>query len=921
MSRSAHVAAVAALAALAGPIVSRRVAAQQPRDSLRPPAGAAAARTAPRDTARPDTLRAAPSDPLTRFLGGFTFRNLGPAAFSGRVTALAVPRPYRKTIYVGAAGGGVWKTTNAGVTWRPVGDSIGALTIGDLAIAPSDTNVIWVGTGEKNSLRSQSWGNGVHKSTNGGRTWQHVGLTGTRSIGRIVIHPSNPAVVYVAALGHLWGPNPERGIYKTTDGGRTWSRILFVNDTTGFVDLEMDPTNPDVLYAAAWHRLRHGGSRMQGAGAGSGIYRTDNGGRTWTRLTDPRLRNGLPTERMGRIGLAIAESNPRVVYAFIAVDRAIVNTAQGAFGGVFRSADGGATWTHVNDVSANPHYFYDDVWVDPSNADRVYLTTTFLLKSRDGGRTFEQDSTANVHVDYHALWIDPADPQHMIVGTDGGVYVTWDGGRAWDHQQIPIGQFYTVTVDSSQTPYQVCGGLQDNGVWCGPSITRDSVGVTDADWYALHGGDGMWVQIPWHDPHTVYSETQFGNMARTDLRTWKRDFIKPMSLDAGAESGYELVWGWTPPLVLSQHDSTVLYAGANRLIRMRNRGNDWEIVGPDMTRADRSRPEPEGPSTSYHALFSIAESPRRPEIIWTGSDDGLVWVTRDLGRTWANVTDRFPRGAPTRCFVGAIVASRFADGTAYLVYDCHHRDDYRPHAYRTADFGRTWTQISSGLPADGGSLTIFEHPSNPRVLWIGTARGLFVTVDAGRSWRPFGRGLPPVPVEKMSMSFAQRELVLGTHGRGLWVANVSALDDYTETLLGEPARLFPIPPALQYYYSSTYHPYGARPFVARNPARGASISYYLRDAQPGPVDVVITTTAGDTVRRVSAPGYAGLQRATWDLTRDRPRPRERGGPVTAADLRRVQAGAYVVTLSVAGRRFQQRVTVRDWPPDRLGRVR
>jgi len=438
----------------------------------------------------------------------------------------------------------------------------------------------------------------------------------------------------------------------------------------------------------------------------------------------------------------------------------------------------------------------------------------------------------------------------------------------------------------------------------------------------VNGGDGMHVQVPWHDPHTVYSEYQFGTMSRLDLRTWKRDNIQPIAVDAGAESGYELRWGWTAPILLSQHDSTVLYVGSNRLIRMRNRGDDWEALGPDMTRANRQDPEPDVGSTSYHALFSIAESPRQAQILWTGSDDGLVWVTRDGGATWTNVTRNFPREAPTRCFVSTIAASHHADGTAYLTYDCHHRDDYRPYVYRTTDFGRTWTRIVSGLPADAGSLTVFESPRNPRVLWVGTATGAYVTTDAGARWIRFGRNLPPVPVEKFSMSYRTRDLVLGTHGRGIWIANVGPVEEMSDSLLNTPAYLFEVPPATQYRYSDTYPSFGSRPWVAPAPPRGVEISYWLREAQARGVELYVTTAAGDTVKKINGPAYAGLQRATWDLSSDRARPREKGAPTSTADLKRVLPGDYVVLLDVAGRKLRRPIVVREWPTDdRLGRAR
>jgi photosystem II stability/assembly factor-like uncharacterized protein len=911
--------ATLASAALLADLLAAPGAAQRPAT---PPRARTAARA---DTSgrRADTTAAPPKDSLTRFVESVSFRNLGPAAYSGRVTALAVPHTggAGKTFYVGAAGGGVWKTANGGITWQPVSDGLGVETIGDLAVAPSDTNIVWAGTGEKNSLRSQWWGDGVYKSTDGGRRWRNMGLKDSRAIGRIVIHPTNPDVVYVAALGHLWGTNPERGIYKTTDGGATWTRSLFVDDTTGFVDLEPDPTNPDVLYAAAWHRLRWGGSHMQGVGAGSGIYKTTDGGKSWTKLTDPARKNGLPTDRLGRIGVAVAAKDPRVVYATVQVDRGVTDPLRGRYGGVFRSSDAGATWTQVNDLQALPHYYYDGIFVDPTNPDHVWTVSPALLESKDGGKSFAPDSLHLVHGDYHALWINPGDPEHLIVGNDGGVYVSRDGGRAWEHMAIPIGQFYTVIVDSSLTPYQVCGGLQDNGVWCGPSRTRDTLGITDDDWYPVNGGDGMWVQIPASDPYTVYSGWQFGHLSRLDLKTWQRDDITSLALDAGQDSGYPYNWGWTTPILVSQHDPTILYVGANHLIRLTHRGDDWEVISPDLTRANRAHPAPEVGWTSYHAVFATAESPRSARVLWAGSDDGLVWVTRDGGKTWAEVSANFPNGAPTSCWVATIAASYHVEGRASLVYDCHHRDDYEPHVYRTEDFGKTWAEIGQGLPRGQGGLTVFEDPVNPRLLWVGTATGAYVTLDGGKSWRRFGKNLPNVPVECMAMSFAQKDLVVSTHGRGLWIADVAPLEEMTDTLLAEPVHLFTTAPAYLYRPRDTYPAWGSRPFVAPNPPRGAVITYYLKDLEPDGIKLVITTAAGDTIRHLTGVGYPGLQHVTWDLTRDQPRPRELGGPTSRDELRRVAAGDYVLRLTLGKRQLERHIVVQEWPADRLGRLR
>ncbi|MFI5279220.1 MAG: WD40/YVTN/BNR-like repeat-containing protein [Gemmatimonadales bacterium] len=872
------------------------------------------------DTSRADTSRQ--QGARARFVEATNIRPIGPAAYSGRVTSIAVPRsaePRPKTFYIGSAGGGVWKTVNGGVTWQSVSSGLGEQTIGDLAVAPSDTNTLWAGTGEKNSLRSQYWGDGVYRSTNGGRAWTRMGLEDTRSIGRVVIHPTNPGTVYVAALGHLWGPNPQRGVFKTTDSGRTWTKVLFVDDTTGAVDLVMDPSNPEVLYAATWHRLRWGGSHMEGVGSGSGIWKTTDGGTTWTRLTDPAKHNGLPTERVGRIGLAISPQNPALLFALIQVDRGVTDPGQGRYGGVFRSSDGGASWTQVNDLAANPHYYYDDIVVDPADSNHLYVTSAQLLVSKDGGRSFTPDSLAHVHGDYHAVWIDPLDPAHLVIGNDGGAYVSNDRGRAWWHMPIPIGQFYTVIVDSSQTPYQLCGGLQDNGVWCGPSRTRDTSGITEFDWYPVNGGDGMWVQIPADDPFTVYSGWQFGNISRLDLKTWQRDLIQPQSLDAGAESGYPFTWGWTTPILVSQHPGGAIYVGANRLFRMHQGGNDWEIVGPDMTRTPRQSPAPEVGYTSYHAIFSIAESPKTPAILWTGSDDGLLWVTSDTGKTWANVTTNLPRGTPADCWVGTIVASYHAEGTAYVALDCHNRDDYSPHVLVTHDLGRTWTEIGQGLPEGRGSLTVLEDVKNPRLLFVGTSNGVYVSADAGGRWLRLGRNFPDVMVERMALSFEEHELAIATHGRGIYIADIGPLQDMSDSLLAESAHLFAVAPALQARLRNTWPDWGSHPYTAPNPPR-AAISYYVRDVQAEGVRIVITS-GSDTVRTLNGTGYPGLQRVTWDLLRERPRPRELGAPTAPAELRRVLPGEYVAHLTLGPRKLEQRIVVRDWPQDRLGRIR
>ncbi len=902
------------------------------------------------------------------------FRLIGPANTSGRVTALAVPdTPGHKTAFVAFASGGVWKTTNAFTTSSSMSDDIGFASIGDLAIAQSDAKVIWAGTGERNSLRSNGWGDGVYKSVDGGKTWKNTGLAETMEIGRIAIHPRDANIVYVAALGHLWGVNSSRGVYKTVDGGATWQKVLFVDDTTGFVDLKMDPSNPEVLYAAGWHRLRRGGGTMEGAGAGSGIWKTVDGGRTWKRLTDPSLKNGLPAEAMGRIGLAIYPKNPRIVYTVIQVARSATDQGMSALGGVFRSDDAGATWTRTNDVSAVPDYYYNEIWVDPNDDRHVWLAGINVLASRDGGRTFESMDLGRVHSDHHALWIDPDDSQHMLLGNDGGLHATFDGGENWIHYSHPVGQFYQVEIDSTKVPYHVCGGLQDNGVWCGPSRTRERAGITNYDWYAVYGGDGFYSAVAVDSPQIRFAESQFGDVSRWNVDEWKYVRIQPLAEDAGVEAGFPFRWDWDTPFVISHFDPHVLYLGGNFLFRMPDRARRWEILGPDMTRANRANPEPDTGYTSYHSLHSIAESPLDGKVLWTGANDGLIWVTQDGGRTWRNVTNNIPDIAPRRCFVAEIEASRVNTQTAYAVYDCHQRDDYHAYVYRTTDAGQTWLRISGNLPDDAGGYVIREDPSNPRLLFIGNERGLYVSTAGGNQWQRLKNNLPTAAIRDMDIALREHELVVGTYGRSIYILDIAPLEQLTDSVLNATAAVFDVKPVRQFNYRNTYESYGAQFFHADNPSYGAQITYYLKNdigkdaaltvrrvsepapqpkraptavaartqprAQPNPRerDEGQTTTAplppagsppaaadsaDDVIQTLTGSGRPGLHTLTWDLTSKKERPRELGGPTSREELREVLPGRYSVTLKVGDQTFTRVFEViQGWEEKTPGRIR
>lgn len=828
------------------------------------------------------------------------FRLIGPATMSGRITAIDVANtPGRKVIYIGFASGGVWKSTNRGVTWTPVFDDAGTNNIGDLAVASSDPNIVWVGTGERNSLRSEGWGDGVYKSTDAGKTWKNMGLRASTQTGRIAIHPKNPNVVYVAAMGHLWGTNPERGVFKTSDGGVTWQKVLFVNDTVGFVDLKMDPQNPEVLYAAGWHRLRRGGGTMEGAGAGSGIWKTTDGGRSWKKLTDPALKNGLPTEAMGRIGLAISPKNAKLVYAVIQVARSSFNTQVSRFGGVFRSEDAGATWTRVNDVSAWPDYYYNEIYVDPNDDQRVYINSIQMAVSNDGGKTFSQMEMQRVHVDHHALWIDPDDSDHLLLGNDGGLHVSYDKGVTWEHFNHPAGQFYEVDPDTTKVPYHVCGGLQDNGVWCGPVRTRDRSGITNADWYAVGGGDGFRSAVSPDSPQIRFAESQFGAITRWNVDTGERESIVPEAEDAGAEAGRAFRWDWNTPFFISRYDPRILYVGANHVIRMSDRGRTWEVISPDLTRANIAAPEPDTGYTSYHSLHSIAESPKDRNVLWAGANDGLLWVTTDGGRNWRNITSAIPDAQAQRCVVAEIEASNFDARTAYVAYDCHQRNDYRPHVYKTTDGGQTFTSIAADLPADMGSWVIREDPLNPRLLFVGNERGLYVSTNGGAQWLRLKNNLPTVSLRDIDIVQRERELVVGTFGRSIYILDLIPFEELTDSVLALDAHLLTVRDASTGALFNTYESFANKFFTADNPPGGAQFTYYLKSDHGADVTLSIRRVGSDEViQTVTGSGRPGLHTVSWDLRSRRPRPREMGGPLTADALREVLPGGYSVSMKI-----------------------
>ncbi len=625
-------------------------------------------------------------------LQNLKFRSIGPAIMGGRIDDFAVVESDPRIIFAGTAAGGIMKTINGGVTWEPIFDGQPNSTIGDMALAPSDPSIIYVGTGEPNNRQSSSWGNGMYKSMDGGQTWQHIGLKDTHHIGRVVVHPSDPNIVYVAALGHLWGPNHDRGVYKTSDGGATWTQSLYIDDDTGVSDIAMDPQSPNILYAAAYERRRTVFG-YNGGGPKSGLYRTIDGGAHWTKLT-----KGLPaTGDVGRCAVEVYRKNSNIVYALVE------NLKDG---GIFRSEDKGVKWTRMSNTDPRPSY-YSQIRIDPNNDQKIWVLGAPLYYTEDGGRTFRQDRWQKIHSDFHAFWIDPADSSHMIAGSDGGITMTRDGGRNWDYlNNLPIGQFYEVAYDMRK-PYHLCGGLQDNNSWCGPSGTLSTRGITNDEWTTVCGGDGFYARIDPSDPNIVYAESQDGNVLRRDLRTGESRSIRPLEENDKAP---RYRFQWNSPMTISHFDPHTIYYGGNYLFKSTDRGDAWERLGPDLTTGvDRDKlpilgkvPDKDTLSRDdgvqqFPCITTISESPKDANVLWVGTDDGNVQVTRDGGKKWSNVVGKVP-GVKKGAYVSRVEASHFEPGAAYVSFDNHRSDDFTAYIYMTANYGCSWKRITAGFP-------------------------------------------------------------------------------------------------------------------------------------------------------------------------------------------------------------------------------
>jgi photosystem II stability/assembly factor-like uncharacterized protein len=859
----------------------------------------------PEPTRRPEQAGAEdenrPRDPMSSpTFNGLRFRSLGPAFTSGRVIGFAVDPNNSARYFVAAASGGVWKTINNGNTWTPVFDREGSYSIGSIALDPKNPLTVWVGTGENNSQRSVSYGNGLYRSDDGGKTWKNVGLKNSEHIGRIAIDPKDSNIVYVAAQGPLWGPGGDRGLFKTTDNGKTWKNILNISENTGVTDVVIDPQNPETIYAASYQRRRHMWTLIDG-GPESAIYKSTDAGVTWNKV-----RAGLPTTEMGRIGLAISPVDSNVVYATVeAGDRK---------GGIFRSNDRGGSWEKRNEFDAGAMY-YAHIVADPKEVDRIYVMNVFLMVSDDGGRTLRRLGERSKHVDNHDIWIDPNNTEHYLVGCDGGVYESHDRGANWFFKSnLPVTQFYDITTDNGTPFYNVYGGAQDNFAFGGPARTRSVSGIVNSDWFVTQGGDGFRSQVDPEDPNTIYAELQHGVLVRFDKRTGERMGIQPQI----GHNEDPLRWNWDSPFIISPHSHTRLYFAADKLFRSDDRGDSWKVVSGQLSRGlDRDKLPVMGKVWSMDAVAknqstaffgnasALAESPKKEGLIYVGTDDGLIQITEDGGQNWRRV-QKLPE-VPELAYVSRIVASNHDANTVYVAFENHQNADFKPYLFKSTDAGRTWTSIKSNLPANGPVWSIAEDHVNPNLLFVGNEFGLFFSIDGGQKWIQLKGGLPTIQVRDLAIQRRESDLVLGTFGRGIYI-----LDNYTplrllkSEMLKQDGLLFPVKDALMYIQAQ---PLGGRGksfqgesfYTAENPPFGATFSYYLREelktkkskrqeaerdavrkgaaiALPAQSDLraeeeeeapavifTITDSSGRVVRRLTGPITAGMQRVSWDL--------------------------------------------------------
>lgn len=867
-----------------------------------------------------------------KLLSAFPYRNTGPFRMSARTSDIAVPDgpDHLYTFYVGFWTGGLWKTTNNGTTFEPIFEKQDNLSIGAVSIAHSDPNTVWVGTGDAFTSRSSFAGDGVYKSTDAGQTWTNMGLRDTHHISRIRIDPTNPNNVYVASMGHLYSENSERGVFHSTDGGKTWQKSLYVDDKVGIIDMVMNPKNPKVLYAAAYDKKRLPWQMING-GTGSGIYKTVNGGTTWKRL-----EGGLPGGKIGRIGLDIYQKNPEIVYAI--VENA--NTAKPVdpkgprvptMGEIYRTADGGEHWVKMNpdNYNAMPKgpYYFTQIRVDPNNDQQIIVTGEPFRMSHDGGKTWPSDIFKGMFGDFRTIWIDPEDSKRIMIGSDGGLAISYDSGKTSDSfGHIPVGEIYNVSYDMEE-PYNIYAGLQDHEQWKGPSTGPMRFGTTPYDWVALGDGDGEYVQADTKDTRWVYSTREYGGHTRVDMKSGYEINIIPQP--APGEPDYR--WLWTPPFVISPNDSKTIYAGAQRLLKSTDRGDHWTPISPDLSTnpADKIMRESETGlpgGIPWFSISTISESPLTPGLIWAGTSDGKVQMTRDGGTGWNDMTDKLTKlGARVDGYVTRVQASAHAAGRAYVSKSGYKFDDFKAYLYRTDDYGATWKSISAGLP-DKPINVIFEDQKNPDLLFVGDDTGVFVTLDRGDHWVKMNNNMPNLPVFDITVQPRDRDLILGSYGRDFWITNISALEQLSSKVLAEDVHLFDTDPAVQrvtWCFGANDYFFGQRTAITPNKPSVMSIRYYLRDAANAVV--TIADADGKQVARLESKGQPGINTVDWNMNKpvvNSGNGRRRGGggggctangpgpgPAPVVD-QLMPLGEYSITLDVAGKQFTQKARIK-----------
>ena len=775
------------------------------------------------------------------------FRQIGPAISGGRITAVAGVPGKPDIYYVGSAAGGVFRTTNGGVTWKALFQHQPVASIGALAIDPENASVIWAGTGEANIRNDVSFGDGIYKSTDGGDHWTRMGLDGTFQISRIIVDPHNPNDVLVAALGDPYADSPERGVFRTTDGGKTWTKVLYVDPETGVADMAMDPKDPQVVYAAAY-RFRRTPWTFSDGGPEDAIYKSVDQGQTWMRLQG----DGLPKGPVGRIGLAIAPSDPNIVYAVMGTKNE---------GVLWRTDDAGRHWTMVtndHEVDVRPFYF-SHIAVDPSNPDHIFALSMYLMESRDGGHSFHPTGKSE-HPDNHAIWIDPTDPNRIIDGNDGGIIVSRDNAKTWAFiHNMAIGQFYHVAANN-QWPFMVCGGLQDNSGWCGTEDSQNPKGIIDRDWFDLNGGDGIYAVPDPANPEFIYNSTQNGVYMIYDRRTHQVHDIEPYPRDFAGEAvaGLRYRFDWNAGFAISPFNPQTLYFGANVVFQSTDGGRTSEPISPDLTRNDKAKQQSSGGSIVadnsgaevYDAILSIAPSPKNANVIWVGTDDGLVQVTRDGGAHWTNVTAAIP-GLPPWGRIEAIDASPYSAADALIAVDCHFSGDFTPYLFQTADYGKTWKAISGNLPKNVFAHVVRRDLRNPNVLYAGLENGLYISWDDGKQWYMFGLGLPDTPVYDIALQRQRNDLIVGTHGRSIWVLDdLTSFQDFKPETAQSGANFFAVRQARRYWQWSTVEQLGDAAFYGTDPKFGAEFSYYLAQGSPAAGKLIITDAQGNVVRTI-----------------------------------------------------------------------